>query len=158
MGPCHCSSNNWWCLNNKLYFGVRAIEINQKSRRSFPIIVPSYHYVLLAGMAPKQHKPMKSERVQAVVSRWILPSIQRYRERLLKLKLLPLSLHVEMHDLLLFLSLINSKYDIPITFEKACNDKTRQYCRGEYKLKQNKPLKSDENYFHRTKSNINKTL
>ena len=51
-------------------------------------------------MTPKQHKPMKSERVQAVVSRWILLSIQRYKERLLKLKLLSLSLHVEMHDLL----------------------------------------------------------
>ena len=35
-----------------------------------------------------------------------------------------------------FLSLITFKYDIPVTFEKASDDKTRQYSRREYKLKQ----------------------
>ena len=39
------------------------------------------------------------------------------------LKLLPLCLYVEMHDLLMYLSLVNSKYDISIAVESSKKEK-----------------------------------
>ena len=43
-GPCHLS-NNLFCLNNKLYFGLRAIETTQKSRSAWKNHLRSQKYL-----------------------------------------------------------------------------------------------------------------
>ena len=70
-----------------------------------------------------------------MATKWILIRNLDYKGRLVKLKLLPLCLFVEMHDLLMFLSLVNSKYDISIAVESSPEEKTRQHSRGEHAVK-----------------------
>ena len=66
---------------------------------------------------PSRSKLHDFEKVQHHATKWILNSNQSDRNCLVTLKLLPLSLYVEMHDLLLLLSIIRGDYDVVI--EKA---------------------------------------
>ena len=67
------------------------------------------------------------------------------------LKLLPLSLYVEMHDLLLLLSLLDNKFYIKVNLEYQDFEKTRQSSRGESKIAKNRLRKTDEKFVHRAK-------
>ena len=53
-------------------------------------------------------------------------SNQSYKSCLVTLKLLPLSLYVEMHDLLLLLSIIRGDYDVVINQIEKTVETTRQ--------------------------------
>ena len=86
-----------------------------------------------------------------MATKWTLNCNLDYKGRIVKIKLLPLCLYVEMHDLLMYLSLVNSKYDISIAVESSKEEKTRQHSRGEYAVNKNRLNKSDENFFPRTK-------
>ena len=88
---------------------------------------------------------MKFEKLQLPATKWILSSLNGYKERLTKINLLLLSLYVEMHDLLVYLTILKSKYDIPVSFENYHDDKTRQYSMGEHLISQNRLSKSDHN-------------
>ena len=73
-------------------------------------------YVPIAVYASQTWLPNGSnlrefEKVQHHATKWILSSNQSYRNRLLALKLLLLSLFVEMHDLLLLLYIILGDHD-----------------------------------------------
>ena len=57
----------------------------------------------------------------------------------------------QMHDLLMYLSLVNSKYDISIAVESSKEERTRQHSRGEHAVNKNRLNKSEENFFHRKK-------
>ena len=58
-----------------------------------------------------------------------------------------------MHDLLMYLSLVNSKYDISIAVEYSKEEKTRQHIRGEHAAcsQQKHTEQIRQNFFHRTK-------
>ena len=76
------------------------------------------------------------ETVQKSATKWIIGSSLTYKERLIKLKILPLSFYFELHSLLLLCDLINNKYNIAI--EKFIhfnnNNRTRQGAKCEIKL------------------------
>ena len=101
-------------------------------------------------------KLQELKKVQHFVTKWIVRSNVNYRNRLFSLRILPLSLYLEMHDLLFLLSLRKDDHHIEGTFVK--NDSlgnTRQSKRGEYKLFKSKLLKtnnifSDERKFSST--------
>ena len=86
-----------------------------------------------------------------MATKWILNYNLDYKGRLVKLKLLPLCLYIEKHDLFMYLSLVNSKYDISIAVESSKEEKTPQHSREEHAVNKNSLNKSDENFFHRTK-------
>ena len=91
-----------------------------------------------------------------MATKWILRnSLQSYKERLISLKLLPLCHYVELHDLLLFLAITQNEHAIPKIFKTLEDERTRQHCRGELKIEINRLVKSDENFFHRTKQLYN---
>ena len=80
----------------------------------------------------------KFEKVQLRETKWILETRKSYKERLLHLKILPLSWYVEMHDLLLLLALKLNAFDVKIDISKVnTDDLTRQQSR-EYKLHDNR--------------------
>ena len=113
-------------------------------------IVPVITYCSQAW-SPSRANLVNFERVQVMATKWILNCNLHYKGRLVKLKLLPLCLYGEMHDLLMYLSLGNSKYDISIAVESSKEEKTRQHSRGEHAVNKNRLNKSVENFFHRTK-------
>ena len=85
-------------------------------------IVPIITYCSQAW-SPSRANLVSFERVQVMATKWILNYNLDYKGRLVKLKLLPLCLYVEMHDLLMYLSLVNSKYDISIALESSKEEK-----------------------------------
>ena len=101
--------------------------------------------------SPSRANLVSFERVQVMATKWILNCNLDYKGRLVKLKLLRLCLYVEMHDLLMYLFFVNSKYDISIAVESSKEEKTRQHSRGEHAVNKNRLNKSEENFFHRTK-------
>ena len=60
---------------------------------------------------PTKTDLIRIELVQKRPTRWIVDAELLYIDRLVKLKLLPLSLYIEMHDILLFAAIINNNYD-----------------------------------------------
>ena len=72
-----------------------------------------------------------------------------YRNRLIKLHILPLGLYVETHDLLMLLSIKTGEFDVESSIEnETICDTTRQRNRGEF----------NENFFRRTKLLYNYVL
>ena len=69
--------------------------------------------------SPSRANSVSFERVQVMAIKWILNCNPDYKGRLVKLKLLAICLYVEMQDLLMYLSLVNSKYDISIAVESS---------------------------------------
>ena len=89
--------------------------------------------------------------IQKSATKWIIGSLT-YKERLIKLKILPLSFYFELHSLLLLCDLINNKYKIVI--EKYIhfnnNNWTRQGAKCKINLTKKRLFKSDENFRSRT--------
>ena len=85
-------------------------------------IIPIITYCSQAW-PPSRANLVSFERVQVMATKWILNCNLDYKGRLVELKLLPLCLYVEMHDLLMYLSLVNSKYDISIAVESSKEEK-----------------------------------
>ena len=105
---------------------------------------------------PSRNNMDQLERVQKLATKWILCTNSHYKDRLAKLKLLPLSLYIEMHDILMLLALIENKYDVNL--KKATYgtcETTRQSNRGEFNLTKTRLQKTDENFFRRTKTLYN---
>ena len=92
------------------------------------------------------------ERIQKSATKWIIGSSLTYKERLIKLKILPLSFYFELHSLLLLCDLINNKYNIAIEKYIHFNNhnRTRQGAKCEIKLTKKRLFKSDKNFWSRT--------
>ena len=97
----------------------------------------------------------KFESLQIEETKWIVNGhVSGYKERLLKLKLLPLplSMYAEMHDLLLLTSLDRNEYDVEIENMRRKNESnTRQNSKVEFEIKNNRLAKAGENFLHGTK-------
>ena len=72
-------------------------------------------------------------------AKWITGSSLTYKERLIKLKTLPLSFYFELHSFLLLCDLINNKYNIVIEkyIDFNNNNRTRRGAKCEIKLRKN---------------------
>ena len=78
------------------------------------------HYLLhmFVTWRPNMGNLQYFEKEQHYATKWILGSNIKYRNCLLSLGILPLSLYVEMHDLLFLFSMRNVDYDIEETSDK----------------------------------------
>ena len=87
-------------------------------------VVPIVTYATQACSANKT-ETKEIERVQKKATSWILNNWDlNYKKWLGKLNLLPLSLYIELHDLLLLIGFLSRNYNInnPITRNQNCDD------------------------------------
>ena len=110
---------------------------NSKLNSYVGYVVPVLTYCSQAWQ-PNKSNLAKFERVQEIATKWILNASFEYKDRLLQLKLLPLSLYVEMHNLLLLISLDRNEYDVVVDLPRVTEDKTRQHTRGELTIGTNR--------------------
>ena len=92
------------------------------------------------------------ERVQREASAWILQTADmEYSEGLKKIKLLPLSMYKELHDILFFFAVRTRKYDWNLEdhVERITSKNTRQASRGELQILKTRLKKSEENFWIR---------
>ena len=94
---------------------------------------------------PSRTNMLDLERVQKLATKWILCSNERYKERLTNLKLLPLCLYIELHDLLYMLAIMITTP--PLISKKKPPETTRQDTRGEFKIAKSRLQKTDDNFF-----------
>ena len=77
-------------------------------------------------------------------------------ERLKFLKLLPLSMYFELHDILCLVSLLKNKHDLDLnTIIHKNESRTRQATRGEIAVHATRLKKSNENYYIRSNTLYN---
>ena len=91
------------------------------------------------------------EHVQQIATRWIVGSELNYKERLLKLKLLPASLYLEMHDLLLLSSFISGSYEADWhEYVSFANDvSTRRSARTLFDVETPRQSRYQQNFWYR---------
>ena len=114
-------------------------------------IVPIVTYASQAWYANKSEM-QQLERVQRKASAWILQTADmEYSERLKKIKLLPLSVYMELHDILFFFAVSTRKYDWNLEdhVERITSKNTRQASRGELQIPKTRLKKSEENFWIR---------
>ena len=128
---CNLSSSFDWKVKLNAYTG-------------YVVPIPVYAF---QTWLPSRSNLHDFEKVQHHATKWILNSNQSYRNRLLTLKLLPLSFYVEMHDLLLLLSIFRGDYDVVINDIEKAVETTRQIARGEYRITKARINKTDDNFF-----------
>ena len=64
-----------------------------------------------------------------------------------------------MHDLFYLIALKQGKYDVELSnFDSIQESNTRHHSRGELQINKNRLVRSDENFFHRTKILYNLVL
>ena len=79
-----------------------------------------------------------------------------YTERLKFLKLLPLPMYFELHDILYLVSLLKNKHDIDLnTIIHKNESRTRQATRGEIAVHATRLKKSNKNYYIRSNTLYN---
>ena len=137
----------WYLRRNLHHRTLPQVKLNAYTGYIVPII--SYACQV---WYPSKCDLVLIERIQKSSTKRIIGSSLTYKERLIKLKILPLSFYFELHSLLLLCDLINNKYNIAI--EKFIhfnnNNRTRQGAKGEIKLTKKRLFKSDENFWSRT--------
>ena len=106
---------------------------------------------------PNKAQLRQLERVQKQATSWITNNFKMsYTERLKFLKLLPLSIYFELHDILYLVSLLKNKHDIDSNkFIHKNESRTRQATRGEIAVYATRLKKSNENYYIRSKTLYN---
>ena len=115
-------------------------------------IVPIATYASQVWYANKSELK-QLERIQRKATAWILSSTEiDYPQRLRLLMLLPLSMYIELHDILFLFAVKNQKYDINLedyTDKTEINRSTRQVSRGELNIPKLRLKKSEENFWVR---------
>ena len=74
------------------------------------------------------------------------------KDHLRTLKLLPLSKYLVLNDLLLFIDIINNKFDYQILVHGNEQSFSRQGAIGEFLIAKNRITKTNNEYFRRTKT------
>ena len=77
-------------------------------------VVPIVTYCSQAWF-PNKLQMKEIEKLLKIATKWILSEKQSYKQRLVTLNLLPLSLYIEMHDLLYLIALKQGKYDVELS-------------------------------------------
>ena len=135
---------------------MRSFKLKETLLRKVKLNAYTGYVVTITTYASQTWWPSKGnlefEKVQHYATKLILGSNINYRNRLVSLIVLPLSIYVEMHDLLFLLSMRNGDYDIEETLDYIPSlGNTRQNQRGEYRLYKSRLMKTDDNFFRRTK-------
>ena len=97
---------------------------------------------------PSKLESKALEKVQKTATKWIGSSKDDYKTRLARLEILPISMYMELHDLLLLLSIMKGNYNIRRS--KIPNIKlteTRQ--NNEFEIPKHRLRKCDENFWTR---------
>ena len=92
------------------------------------------------------------DKIQDKAVSWITGNCQtEYYQNLKILKLLPLSIYFELHDILFFHSLLSNQFDIQTNdyVDKFKGTRTRQESRGNFQVKDCRLKKTRENFWHR---------
>ena len=106
--------------------------------------------------APNTTHCKSIERVQKTAMRWIAPTESTYKKRLLLTHLLPVTLYLELHDLLYLLRRTDCS-----TTENQENDNsktTRQHARGERIIPKYRLQKTNDNFPYRAKKLLNAVI
>ena len=114
------------------------------------------HKQLRPGSLTKRRR--KSERVQNEATTWILNIWElNYKKRLGKLNLLPLSLYIELHDLLLLITFLSGNYNAhyAITRNQNCEDQPNSRQFELININQTRTKKADENLWWRSSQLLN---
>ena len=107
-------------------------------------------------LAPNTTHCKSIERVQKTAMRWIAPTESTYKKRLLLTQLLPVTLYLELHDLLYLLRRTDCS-----TTENQENDNsktTRQHARGERIIPKYRLQKTNDNFPYRAKKLLNAVI
>ena len=94
---------------------------------------------------PSRNNLRKFEQVQLHATKWILNPNQNYWIGLVTIKLLQLGLFVEMHNLLLLISIIRRDYDVVINNIEEAVEETHQTERAEYRITKMRINKTNDN-------------
>ena len=114
-------------------------------------VVPIMMFACQVGYPNKSDLKL-IEKLQKDATKWILWTERDYKDRLIQLKLLPLSLYAELQCLLLFCSILDGSYDIDHTnyINVNSNHRTRQGTNHDILVNKNRLRKTDENFWHRS--------
>ena len=91
---------------------------------------------------PSKMNMEQLENVQKKATKWTLSSNEDYKDRLRTLNLLPLSQYMELHDFLMFIDIINNKFDHQLLVNGDEQSFTRQRLRGDFPLAKNRLTKT----------------
>ena len=112
-------------------------------------VVPVIAYASQAWSANKGEM-RDIEKIQKRAFSWILCIWETYNNRIKKLEILPLSMHFELHDALLLLSIVQGNYNIrkPVSIKNnPGNDiNTRQTSGNQINIEKTRTKKADENF------------
>ena len=121
-------------------------------------IVPIAAYASQVWYANKSELK-QLERIQRKATAWILSSAEiDYPQRLRLLMLLPLSMYIELHDILFLFAVKNQMYDINFedyTEKTEINRSTKQVSRGELNIPKLRLKKSEQNFWVRASQLLN---
>ena len=93
----------------------------------------------------------KLEKIQKHATIWFYGYNDKYKARLLRCNLLPVSLYIELHDVLYLQMILNGRVDIKLSALLTINENesTRQGERKELAVNSTRKRKSDENFVRR---------
>ena len=99
----------------------------------------------------------KVEKIQRLATKWFFGVNIDYKARLINCGLLPLSMCIELHDVLCMRDLLRNKYDYSSTDEMNLKEskRTRQDARNELQIPKVNGNECSENFLHRTANLVN---
>ena len=120
-------------------------------------VVPVVSYASQAWK-PNKTEAKEIEKIQKRATAWILNTWDmKYKDRLSKLNLLPLTMYFELHDLLLYINFLEGKYNIKVPqklierkIEKTDKMKTRNQKLELPNVEKTRTRKADENFWKRS--------
>ena len=152
------SQNLSWSANcqrrtTKAWKAFYTLKRNVSSRTSMETKLNAYigYVVQVLSFASQVWYPSKTdmksiEKIQHKAKRWIWVENDEYHQRLETLNILPLSMYMEMHDVLYLLSILEGNYHVPEDkLPKRIENETR--LKHEFELPKHRLQKSDENFF-----------
>ena len=99
---------------------------------------------------PSKFESKALARVQKTATKWIGSSWDDYKTRLTQLNILPISMYMQLHDLLFLLSVINGNYNInSLTIINFKSTQTRKS--KEFEVRKHKLRKCEKNFLTREK-------
>ena len=104
---------------------------------------------------PSKIEQKQLERVQRKATSWMCGKTMDYKQRLTMLDILPLTMYLELHDILFFRAVRNEKYNINLLNHKPRTKTTDTRQSEEYEITKHRLKKTDENFWTRTTRLLN---
>ena len=144
---------------NQLISVIKLGTLSTSFRKASPLLLLKHwtHSVRSICNTANRTESKEVERAQRKATIWIMGNWDKsYKQRLIELRLLPLSYYFELHDLLVLLSMLKGSYNIklPIKSNTKPNDDlllTRQ--KDLTSTRKTRTRKADENFFGKEPAN-----